>query len=44
VRWRADPNAQGFATRRELMLDRLADAIDQHIDTRALTALVGISL
>ena len=44
VRWRADPNVQGFATRRELMLDRLADAIDQHLDTGALTALVGISL
>jgi adenosylcobyric acid synthase len=44
VRWRADPNAQGFATRRESMLDRLADAIDQHLNTGALTALVGIDL
>jgi adenosylcobyric acid synthase len=44
VRWRADPNAEGFATRRESMLDRLADAIDQHLDTAALTALVGIDL
>jgi len=44
VRWRADPHATGFAARRESMLDRLADAIDQHLDTAALTALVGIDL
>jgi len=44
VRWRADPNAQGFATRRESMLDRLADAIEEHLDTAALTGLVGIDL
>jgi adenosylcobyric acid synthase len=44
VRWRADSNSQGFATRRESMLDRLADAIDQHLDTPALLALVGIEL
>jgi len=44
VRWRADPNAPGFAARRESMLDRLADAIDEHLDTAALTALVGIDI
>jgi adenosylcobyric acid synthase len=44
VRWRADPNAQGFAARRESMLDRLADAIEEHLDTAALAALVGIEL
>jgi len=44
VRWRADPHSQGFATRRESMLDRLADAIEQHLDTPALVALVGIDL
>jgi adenosylcobyric acid synthase len=44
VRWRADPTSQGFATRRETMLDRLADAIDQHLDTAALAALIGIDL
>jgi len=44
VRWRAEPNAPGFAARRESMLDRLADAIDEHLDTAALTALVGIDL
>ena len=44
VRWRADPCAQGFATRRESMLDRLADAIEEHLDTGALGALVGIDL
>ena len=44
VRWRADPNAEGFATRRESMLDRLADAIERHLDTPTLRALVGIDL
>ena len=44
VRWRADPNSEGFATRRESMLDRLADAIEHHLDTPALVALVGIDL
>jgi adenosylcobyric acid synthase len=44
VRWRADPSAPGFATRREQMLDRLADAIGQHLDTKALAAIAGIDL
>ena len=44
VRWRADPGAPGFAARRELMLDRLADAVDQHLDTVALAAIVGVDL
>ena len=44
VRWRADPGAPGFAARRELMLDRLADAIDQHLDTTALAAIAGVDL
>jgi adenosylcobyric acid synthase len=44
VRWRADPNSLGFAARRESMLDRLADAIDEHLDTAALTAMVGIDI
>ena len=42
VRWRADPSAPGFAARRESMLDRPADAIDEHLDTAALTARIGI--
>ncbi len=42
VRWRADPNARGFAARRESMLDRLADAMEEHLDTAALAGLVGI--
>ena len=41
---RADPSAPGFAAMRESMLDRLADAIDEHLDTAALTALIGIDL
>jgi adenosylcobyric acid synthase len=44
VRWRADLTAPGFAARRELMLDRLADAVEEHLDTTALAALVGIDL
>ena len=44
VRWRADHNALGFARRRESMLDRVADAIDQHLDTAALVALIGVDL
>jgi adenosylcobyric acid synthase len=41
VRWRAEPRSQGFAARRESMLDRLADAMDQHLDTAALAAIAG---
>ena len=44
VRWRADPSAPGFASRREAMLDRLADAIDEHLDTGALKRIVGIDV
>ncbi len=44
VPWRAATGAPGFATRRELMLDRLADAIDEHLDTTALAAIVGVDL
>jgi adenosylcobyric acid synthase len=44
VRWRADPGAPGFAAQRESMLDRLADAIDEHLDTRALAAIIGVDL
>ena len=34
-------NALGFADRRELMIDRLADAISENLDTAALLALIG---
>jgi adenosylcobyric acid synthase len=44
IRWRADPNAQGFVARRESKLDRLADAIDEHLDTAALAAIAGVDL
>jgi adenosylcobyric acid synthase len=33
--------AIGFAARREAMIDRLADAVKAHLDTRALLDLVG---
>jgi adenosylcobyric acid synthase len=42
VRWRVDPSAPGFAARRELMLDRLADAVEQHLDTAALAVIAGV--
>ena len=44
VRWRPDLGAPGFGARRELMLDRLADAVDQHLDTSALAAIAGVDL
>jgi len=44
VAWRAAPGTPGFAARRELMLDRLADAIEQHLDTAALAAVIGVGL
>jgi adenosylcobyric acid synthase len=34
------PSAPGFAERRESMLDRLADAVERHLDTAALTRLI----
>ena len=44
VRWRAAPGVPGFAVRRESMLDRLADAIDEHLDTAALAEIIGVDL
>jgi adenosylcobyric acid synthase len=44
VRWSADPLAPGFAARRELMLDRLADAVEQHLDTAAVARIIGLDL
>jgi adenosylcobyric acid synthase len=31
----------GFVQLREAMLDRLADAVEEHLDTDALLALLG---
>lgn len=39
--WAPAPGAMGFAARREAMLDRLADAVEEHLDTGALLALCG---
>jgi adenosylcobyric acid synthase len=44
VRWRTDPSAPGFGALRESMLERLADAVDEHLDTAALKALIGVDL
>ena len=41
--FRADPAAPGFRARREAMLDRLADAVEQHLDVGRLLDLVGVS-
>ena len=38
-RFQADAAAPGFGARREAMLDRLADAVAEHLDTDALLAL-----
>jgi adenosylcobyric acid synthase len=38
-RFHADAAAPGFGARREAMLDRLADAVAEHLDTDALLAL-----
>jgi adenosylcobyric acid synthase len=40
--FRADPGAPGFRVRREAMLDRLADAVQEQLDVAALLRLVGL--
>ncbi|MFT8395148.1 cobyric acid synthase [Propionibacterium sp.] len=37
--WRTDMSAPGYAARRETMITRLADAIEEHLDVDALLAL-----
>jgi adenosylcobyric acid synthase len=39
--WVATPGTPGFDTLRETMLDRLADAVTEHLDTDALLRLVS---
>ncbi len=39
--WRARPGAPSFAGRREAMIDRVADAIDAHLDVDAVLALAS---
>lgn len=41
--WRADASAPPFAARRETMIDRLADAVNDHLDLDALLALADHS-
>jgi len=36
--WRNDPDAPGYAARRETMIDTLADAVEQHVDLGLLLA------
>jgi adenosylcobyric acid synthase len=38
----AAPGAAGFGARREAMIDRLADAVADNLDTKALLNLVGV--
>lgn len=40
VTWSPSPGAPGFAALREAMLDRLADAVAEHLDTEALLRLI----
>ena len=44
VPWRPAPGAPGFAARREAVLERLADAVEEHLDTKALARLIGVDL
>ncbi|MFL6144637.1 MAG: cobyric acid synthase [Labedaea sp.] len=41
VTWTPDGAAPGFAALRESMLDRLADAVAEHLDTAALLGLIN---
>ena len=43
VAWRPRTDAPGFATRRDRMLDRIADAVEEHLDTAALGRLIGVA-
>jgi adenosylcobyric acid synthase len=38
--WSPSADAPGFATLRESMLDRLADAVEEHLDTGELFRLI----
>ncbi|HEX2704533.1 MAG TPA: cobyric acid synthase [Candidatus Lustribacter sp.] len=40
--WAPDPGAPAFAQARERMLDTLADAIAEHLDTVALARIIGL--
>lgn len=40
--WQPSTAAPGFAARREAMIERLADAVEEHLDTGALLRLMGI--
>jgi adenosylcobyric acid synthase len=40
--WTAADDAPGFADLREEMLEKLADAVDEHLDTAALRTLPDI--
>jgi len=42
TRWVPAPDAPGFGDLREEMLDKLADAVDEHLDTAALLTLVEL--
>ncbi len=40
TRWKATSDAPSFATRRESMLDRLADALERHVDMDTVLAII----
>ncbi|RIJ70877.1 cobyric acid synthase [Nakamurella silvestris] len=40
--WQPATGAPGFAQRREQMIDTLADAVAEHLDTEALARIVGL--
>lgn len=41
VSWTPAPDAPAYAARRELMIDTLADALEQHADVEALLTILG---
>lgn len=42
VAWKADATAVGYRGLRAAMIDRLADAVEQHLDTTALLNTLGV--
>jgi hypothetical protein len=40
ARWKTTPDVPGFATRREAMLDRLADAVERHLDMDTVLSII----
>ena len=42
--WRSDPDAPGYAARRETMIDTLADAVEQNVDLGLVLAGTRVAM